>query len=146
MIPWRKSARGSKIIGGFARKAPGDLGQRLQRAFQESFDSGAKRVVIIGSDCPAIVAADIQMAWSALVTNEVVLGPATDGGYWLIGMRAIHAGLFKKIPWSTEAAFATTLSRIREKELSCHVLRELSDIDFREDWEKFLKDNQHEKK
>ena len=124
----------------------GDLGQRLQRAFQESFDSGAKRVVTIGSDCPAIVAEDIQMAWSALATHDVVLGPASDGGYWLIGMRAIHAELFEKIPWSTEAVLATTLSRIREKELSCHVLRELSDVDLREDWEKFLKDKQHEKK
>ena len=119
----------------------GDLGEKLRRAFQESFDAGAKRVLIIGSDCPAIVAADIEMAGAALVTCEVVLGPATDGGYWLIGLRHPEPSLFENISWSTETVFETTLSRIREKRLSCHVLRELSDIDLREDWEKFLSSN-----
>src|SRR5262245_47145077 len=65
----------------------GDLGQRLHSASQRAFQSGAKRVVIIGSDCRAVRAGDIREAWSGLATHDVVLGPATDGGYWLIGLR-----------------------------------------------------------
>ena len=65
----------------------GHLGERLQRAFQTAFQNGANRVVVIGSDCPEITADDIDMAWSALKMNDSVLGPARDGGYWLIGLR-----------------------------------------------------------
>ena len=84
------------------------------------------------------------MAGAALATCEVVIGPATDGGYWLIGLRQPEPSLFENIPWSTVTVFETTLSRIREKGLSCHVLRELSDIDLREDWEKFLRNSKHD--
>src|SRR5262245_10443243 len=58
----------------------GDLGQRPHSAFQRAFHSGAKRVVIIGSDCPAVRAGDIRQAWSGLATHDVILGPAMDGG------------------------------------------------------------------
>jgi len=58
----------------------GDLGQRLQSAFERAFATGVKRAVIIGSDCPAITAEDIYEAWRSLRTHDVVLGPATDGG------------------------------------------------------------------
>lgn len=118
----------------------GDLGAKLKRAIQENFEAGAKRVVVIGSDCPEIVVADIEAAEFALAANDVVIGPATDGGYWLVGLRGPEPGLFENIPWSTEDVFATTLSRVRERGLSYQLLRELDDVDRPEDWERFLRD------
>ena len=119
-------------------QGPGDLGKKLNRAFQESFAAGATRVVLIGSDCPAIVAADIEMAWATLATHDVVLGPAADGGYWLIALRQPQPNLFESIPWSTEKAFETTMARAHEAGLSLHCLRTLSDVDLIEDWANFL--------
>ena len=73
-----------------------------------------------------------------LRTNDVVLGPATDGGYWLIGLRQVQPDLFQAIPWSTERVFAETLKRIRQRSLSVQILRELSDLDTEADWRAFL--------
>ena len=115
----------------------GDLGERLGRALQESFAEGSQRVVIIGSDCPAVSVADIESAWSSLLTNDVVLGPASDGGYWLIGLRGPQPGLFHNVPWSTASVLETTLARVRDAGLNFHCLRELTDIDTAEDWKDF---------
>jgi rSAM/selenodomain-associated transferase 1 len=116
----------------------GDLGRRLQRASNRAFASGAQRAVIIGSDCPEVSVADIEAAWSALRTHDVVLGPATDGGYWLVGLRAAQPDLFTDIAWSTNAVLRETLDRARAAGLSVHLLRELSDVDTQADWQQFL--------
>ncbi len=119
-------------------QAQGDLGQRLQSAFARAFDTGAKRVVVIGSDCPAVTDKDILEAWEILRTADVALGPATDGGYWLIGLREVHPELFRGIPWSTEKVFAQTLERIRRSGLRVQLLRELTDVDTEGDWRHFV--------
>ena len=124
---WRLTAQGT-----------GDLGSRLDRAFRRAFDEGAKRIVIIGSDCPEIVASDIQAAWTALLSHDVVLGPATDGGYWLIGLRAPKSDLFANIPWSTNDVLRETLNRCRAAGLTTRLLRELTDVDTEADWRRFL--------
>ena len=116
----------------------GDLGQRLRYAFQRSFQAGAKRVAIIGSDCPAVRAADIREAWVALQTRDVVLGPATDGGYWLIGLRQTQPSLFHAVHWSSASVFAETMQRVQRLALSVHLLRELADVDTEQDWRAFL--------
>jgi len=116
----------------------GDLGQRLQSAFERVFAIGVKRAVIIGSDCPAITAEDIYEAWRSLRTHDVVLGPATDGGYWLVGLRRPQPQLFHDIPWSTERVFVETMKRIQQAGLSVQVLRELQDVDTEADWGRFL--------
>jgi len=116
----------------------GDLGQRLQSAFQRAFHAGAKRVAIIGSDCPAIGVEDIREAWSGLAIHDVVLGPATDGGYWLIGLRQLEPGLFRGVPWSTKEVFAETIRRVEHAGLSVRLLRELADVDTDRDWRAFL--------
>ena len=116
----------------------GDLGRRLRSAFEHSFASGARRVVVIGSDCPAIHADDIRKAWQGLQTHDVVLGPATDGGYWLIGLRQAQPDLFHAIPWSTRHVLSETLNLIRQRGLSIQILRELSDLDSEADWRAFL--------
>ena len=116
----------------------GDLGQRLQSAFERAFATGVKRAVIIGSDCPAVTAEDIYEAWNGLWTHDVVLGPATDGGYWLVGLGRPQPQLFRDIPWSTERVFIETTKRIRQAGLSVQLLRELQDVDTEAEWRRFL--------
>jgi rSAM/selenodomain-associated transferase 1 len=116
----------------------GDLGLRLQAAFQRAFHAGAKRVAIIGSDCPAVRVEDIRESWSGLQTHDVVLGPATDGGYWLIGLRQLQPNLFRGVHWSTENVFAETIQRVQHAGLSVQLLRELADVDTDRDWRAFL--------
>lgn len=124
---WRLRAQGA-----------GDLGRRLDHAFRRAFDEGAKRVVIIGSDCPDVGTNDIQAAWTALLSHDVVLGPAADGGYWLIGLRAPQPKLFADIPWSTKGVLRETLERSRGSGLKTHLLRELTDVDTETDWRRYL--------
>jgi len=116
----------------------GDLGQRMHAAFSDGFANGAKRVVIIGSDCPYLTAEDIRAAWEALKTSDLVLVPAEDGGYWLIGLREIQSALFTNIPWSSKEVFDETIARAKALGLKTLLLRMLSDVDTREDWEKFI--------
>jgi rSAM/selenodomain-associated transferase 1 len=116
----------------------GDLGARLSAAFAESFARGAQRVVIIGSDCPDVAQEDIAGAWSELTRRDVVLGPAKDGGYWLIGLRRPRPELFSGVPWGNEMVRAETLERARKAGLSLWILRELADVDTEADWRDFL--------
>ncbi len=107
----------------------GGLGDKLIGAFDEAFASGEERVVIIGSDCPYITQQDCEQAFAALMENDVVLGPATDGGYWLVGLSRSHPALFRGINWSTETVLAETLAAARGNGLNVKLLRELSDVD-----------------
>ena len=128
--PWTVSPQGA-----------GDLGERLTRAFADSSAAGARRVVIIGSDCPWLSAADIEEAWNDLETHDLVLGPARDGGYWLVGLREPSPELFHAISWSTQTVLAQTIERARARGMRFHLLRELRDVDTLEDWQAFSRDN-----
>lgn len=121
-----------------APQGPGDLGERLERAFRNAFANGARRVIVIGSDCPDITNVDLEEGWSALQSNGVVLGPAVDGGYWLIGLRAPQPALFADMPWSTSALLQATLDRCADAGLRVQLLRTLSDVDTEQDWREFL--------
>jgi rSAM/selenodomain-associated transferase 1 len=116
----------------------GDLGDRLRRAFDDAFACGCERVVVIGSDCPAVTEADIHLAWDALRDNDAVLGPASDGGYWLIGLKAPIEGVFENIAWSTSSVFEQTARRLQRAGRSCHLLRTLTDVDTEIEWNAFL--------
>lgn len=121
-----------------APQGGGDLGARLERAFAEHFGRGAARVVVVGSDCPDMSAADIADAGRALAEHDLVLGPAEDGGYWLIGLRAGAPGwpgLFHDMPWSTPALLEATLGRASALGLASARLRTLRDVDEPADWE-----------
>ena len=74
----------------------------MQRAFVEASSEGADRVVIIGADCPEVTASLLEDAFARLSTNDLVLGPASDGGYYLIGLRRPNAQLFTDISWSSD--------------------------------------------
>lgn len=116
----------------------GDLGQRLLAAFSEAFAEGSRQVIIIGSDCPSVAPEDIRAAWGALADHDLVLGPAADGGYWLLGMQRLHECLFQRIPWSTGSVLEETVRRATEANLRLHFLRTLRDVDTEEDWRAFL--------
>jgi rSAM/selenodomain-associated transferase 1 len=116
---------------------PADLGARLISAFAREFDQGAGRVVVIGSDCPTVASHDIHAAWDALVEVDAVIGPASDGGYWLIGLCAPQPSLFTEMKWSDAHVLTETLRRADNARLSVRLLRELSDIDTVQDWEQW---------
>jgi rSAM/selenodomain-associated transferase 1 len=106
-----------------------ELGERMLNAFVEVFLQGAKQAVIIGSDCPEMSAGIIDDALSALETADVVIGPATDGGYYLLGMRELVPELFHDKQWSTSSVLRATLSDAERSGLRVHLLPPLSDLD-----------------
>ena len=111
-----------------------DLGGRMKAAFAKALEDHEK-VIIIGSDCPKLSVNIIEEAFQTLNENDVVIGPTFDGGYYLLGMKKLHAYLFEKMTWSVDNVFETTVSRIKELGLSHGVLAKLSDVDYKSDWE-----------
>lgn len=115
-----------------------DLGMRMKHAFQQVFNEGYERVVIIGSDCLELSTEIIEQAFAALEKNDAVIGPATDGGYYLLGLTAMHNRLFENISWSTNRVLDQTLAVFRELQLHYILLPQLSDIDEAADWIKIV--------
>lgn len=115
----------------------GDLGERLIRAAVASVASGFQKTIIVGTDCPYLTTGDFHEALAALEDHEVVIGPARDGGYWLIGLRGEAPVLFQGIPWSSSGVLAATLQQARAANLRVRCLRELEDIDTIQEWERF---------
>jgi len=111
----------------------GDLGQRLKLAVADAFDAGARTVVVIGTDCPKLSAGHLRDAHEALLDADVVLGPALDGGYYLIGLRQAHLQLFDDIAWSTQRVLQQTLDATSRLGLSVQLLETLADVDRPED-------------
>ena len=92
----------------YVPQGEGDLGLRLERAFDEAFNQGDERVVLIGSDCPALTGRIVDEALAGLNEKDLVLGPAQDGGYYLIGLRQPAPGLFQTMPWGTDQVLTET--------------------------------------
>ena len=113
----------------FQEQAQGDLGARLSHAMQAAHSQGARKIVIIGTDCPDLLEKHLHTAFEILDASDVVLGPAHDGGYYLIGMSGPHPGLFENIPWSTGGVFAATQQRASAAGLSVGFLPLLADVD-----------------
>ena len=134
IVPWLREDWTARPQGG------GDLGERLHRAFVSAFTAGAERVVIVGSDCPEVKAADIRNAWRESKSHDLVLGPAVDGGYWLIGLRAPQPDLFHDIAWSSEQVLGQTLQRAKSLGLRIQLLRILTDIDTEADWNAYVRE------
>lgn len=110
-----------------------DLGGRMIHAFGELYEREHDKVLIIGSDCNELSTEILQSAFNSLDGNDVVLGPTHDGGYYLIGMKKLHADLFTGKDWSTESVFEQTIRSIDENGLSYSVLPKLNDVDHKED-------------
>lgn len=117
----------------YVPQGEGDLGQRLRRAVQEAFDAGVARVVFIGTDCPALTPASLLSAFDALDGHDLVIGPATDGGYYLLGLRQPCLQLFTDIAWGTDAVFHQTVGAAEGLRLSVRLLTPHRDVDRPED-------------
>ena len=111
-----------------------DLGGRMEAAIAMLRSGGAQRVVVIGTDCPDMTTSVIQDAFDRLSRHDVVVGPAHDGGYYLIGMSGMHPSLFQNIPWSSARTLEVTLERARSNGLSVALLEAHGDIDTGDDW------------
>ncbi|MHA4846520.1 TIGR04282 family arsenosugar biosynthesis glycosyltransferase [Flavitalea antarctica] len=109
------------------------LGQRMENAFRDTFELNYRRVMIIGTDCPGLTPGIITMAFDNLGNSDVVIGPAKDGGYYLLGMNKMHGELFRGINWSSETVLQETSRICSRLNLSTYLLEELSDIDTEED-------------
>ncbi|MYB07664.1 MAG: DUF2064 domain-containing protein [Gemmatimonadetes bacterium] len=116
----------------YMAQPPGDLGQRMARMFERAFEA-ADRVIVIGTDAPAVDGETVNRALDALDSADVVLGPATDGGYYLMGLRAPCPALFEGIAWSTDTVLRDTAARAREAGLRLTWLELESDIDTADD-------------
>ena len=115
----------------------GELGERMLAGFRAAFAAGHDRAVIIGSDCPGIDTAYLATAFAALEDDDVVIGPALDGGYTLLGMRVLTPELFEDVAWSTDAVLPTTLERAATAGRTVKQLAPLSDVDYLEDWQSY---------
>jgi uncharacterized protein len=110
-------------------QADGDLGERMRLAFEAAFAAGFRRVAIIGSDLPDLSSEILRSAFALLDTHAAVLGPARDGGYYLLGMREMIPGIFDGVPWSTPAVLDATRARLRAAGASVAMLETLADVD-----------------
>ncbi|MFV1958606.1 MAG: TIGR04283 family arsenosugar biosynthesis glycosyltransferase [Planctomycetota bacterium] len=121
--------------GSFPRRdqGEGDLGARMRRAVLDALAEGRRRVVLVGSDCPGLTPGRLVEAFEALGESDVVLGPAADGGYTLIGVRADHPPLFGDLPWGEDGVLEGTRRAAAREGLLVHLLPTLPDIDRPED-------------
>jgi rSAM/selenodomain-associated transferase 1 len=128
----------------YRSQGPGNLGRRIDKAFGQAFGAGIETVVIVGSDIPEISADIIQQAFEMLQKNDLVLGPAHDGGYYLIGLQRTAAPkanrhLFEGIKWGSGEVLAQTLRIAGAMGLGFGLLESLADIDRPEDLHIWLK-------
>jgi len=112
----------------------GDLGSRMLGAIAARCAAGAEKVLVIGTDCPALDPDLLETAFARLDRADAVLGPAADGGYYLVGMTRPIRELFQGIPWGTSAALSATLERAAAAGVSVALLEERRDIDTAADW------------
>jgi len=124
----------------YVPQAGGDLGERMEQAFVRAFREGLNRVVLIGSDIPGLDSFVIHDAFAALASHDAVIGPATDGGYYLIGFQKnrFEPGIFHDMIWSTETVFSETIDRLRGRSWKVYVLPQCQDADTKEDLKELL--------
>ncbi|MGD8353351.1 MAG: TIGR04283 family arsenosugar biosynthesis glycosyltransferase [Pseudomonadota bacterium] len=132
MVKWL----GSDLI--YVPQGDGDLGSKMRRAFEDAFSRGAGKVVIVGTDCPSLNADDVFEAFDLLNENTLTLGPAADGGYYLIALRSdvprwVYDLVFPDIPWGTDQVFNATMNALAETGLDVGLLDEKADVDEPED-------------
>jgi len=122
-----------------SQQSYGDLGERMEAAFKEAFRDGCGRVVLLGTDIPELGTGHLREAFDALAEHGLVIGPSTDGGYWLIGLKHT-ADLFQGVDWGTEKVLDQTVALANRQGLKIHLLQPLSDIDTEEDLSRWRPD------
>ena len=117
---------------------PEGLGERMWASFDEVFTLGADAAVLTGSDIPFLSAELVAAAFQKLEENQIVLGPAEDGGYYLIGMQRPGWKVFDDIPWSTKTVLEKTMNKLNALRLKYAVLPKRSDLDVEADYIRWL--------
>ena len=110
-----------------------DLGTKMKNAFVAGFETGYTSICIIGTDCYELSEGVIRQAFDELNSTDTVIGPARDGGYYLLGMKQPHTGIFKNKQWSTETVFQDTIDDLESLGLNYVKLKELGDVDTEND-------------
>ncbi len=118
-----------------------DLGEKMKNAFDEAFSLNYDKLLIIGTDCPGLNAEILQQAFISLNQTDAVIGPAADGGYYLLGMKKRMPQLFENMEWSTFSVFSKTIEILEMNNYSFSLLPVLYDIDEAKDWFKFISEN-----
>lgn len=113
----------------YERQSEGDLGARLAAAFESAFQSGCSKVAIVGTDCPELNVSHVKEAFDELDHADVAIGPAVDGGYYLIALRKPGPQLFEDVAWGEASVLETTLQKAKSLRLDVRLLSELADID-----------------
>lgn len=108
-----------------------DLGERMLNAFKEGFEAGFENIIVIGSDMYHLNQTDLENAFSKLNNHDYVVGPAEDGGYYLLGMKTLNETLFLGKEWGTDSVLTDTLKDLKSEEVA--LLDEKNDIDYYED-------------
>ncbi len=111
----------------------GDLGERMRAAFKEVFDENDGTAIIIGSDCYDLSQKILENAFSSLIYNDAVLGPATDGGYYLLGLKELIEPIFELKEWSSPTLCNSTFYALKDQFKEVVMLTELSDVDEEKD-------------
>lgn len=117
----------------FREQQGSDLGQRLNAAVNWAFEAEYQRVAVIGSDCVGMDQAFIEEMFSDLANNDFIIGPSTDGGYYLLGLSQPSSWLFEGIEWSTNSVLETTIDKIEMRDFTVKQLQEKIDVDTLED-------------
>ncbi len=115
-------------------QSEGDLGLRLSTACEQAFTAGASSVVLLGGDCPGIQSEHLKIAAQELAKGKSVIGPARDGGYWLLGLPKHCPEVFEKIRWSTSEVFSITQKHLQDAQLPPTLLPTLEDVDDLQSW------------
>ncbi len=120
-----------------------DVGERMANALREMFEMGAEKAIVVGADIPGLHRGIVDRAFGQLDSSDIVIGPAMDGGYYLIGMKSAHPEVFLNIDWGTADVLTRTLFNIKETGLLYRTVETLFDVDILKDFlraEEILKD------
>ena len=113
-----------------------DLGERMLHAMMRGFEAGFRHIVLIGTDCYELSAAILESAFAALEDFDAVIGPARDGGFYLIGLNRLFQEIFLGREWSTKEVLSETIEVLHRLGIPYKLLPELSDIDTFDDLKK----------
>lgn len=112
------------------------LGERMQYAFRQAFAEGYQRVVIIGSDCGELTTSLLERTYVALEETDIIIGPAEDGGYYLLGMNHYIPELFQQKAWSTSSVLDQTIDDCQKLRKAFQLMPLLNDVDTATDWDR----------
>jgi rSAM/selenodomain-associated transferase 1 len=129
----------------YVRQTGKDLGQRMKNAFLQAFSDGFDKVVLIGSDIPDLPVEYLKLGFKALETNDVVLGPSSDGGYYLTGFakEAFLPDVFEGITWSSADVFEQTLNILKKHKQKVYLLPQWHDVDTLTDLSSLVRRNKN---